>query len=111
MFRPSVSRPRRRANRAAGTRRAGRESTGWSSNELIQAGVQQHIPSQGAKPEYVAWYQWWIAPPPHNPGLGLVDSNGYPVSWLAKYPYIYQANYKNFPVAPGDQVMTAIVYR
>ena len=40
-----------------------------------------------------------------------MHSNGYPVSWLAKYPYIYQANYKNFPGAPGDQVMTAIVYR
>jgi hypothetical protein len=84
---------------------------GWTSNDLLQAGVQQTIPGPGAKPQYTAWYQWWIAPPPHNPGLGLVDSNGYPVSWLAKYPYIYQTNYKNFPVAPGNQVMTAIVYR
>jgi hypothetical protein len=83
---------------------------GWTSGDLLQAGVQQHLPGPGATPQYVVWYQWWIAPPT-NPPPGPVDQNGYPLAWLKKYPYMYQVNIKNFPVTAGHQVSCSIVYR
>jgi Peptidase A4 family len=87
---------------------------GWTSNDLLQAGVQQYLSGPGAKPQYIAWYQWWIAPPT-NPPAGPLDANGYPEAWVnsrnGTFQYIYQTNYKNFDVTAGDAVMTAIVYR
>jgi hypothetical protein len=87
---------------------------GWTSNDLLQAGVQQYLSGPGAKPQYIAWYQWWIAPPT-NPPAGPLDANGYPEAWVnsrnGTFQYIYQTNYKNFDVTAGDEVMTAIVYR
>jgi hypothetical protein len=87
---------------------------GWTSNDLLQAGVQQYLSGPGAKPQYIAWHQWWIAPPT-NPPAGPLDANGYPEAWVnsrnGTFQYIYQTNYKNFDVTAGDAVMTAIVYR
>ena len=44
-----------------------------------------------------------------------MDPSGYPEAWVnstnGTYQYIYQTNFKKFAVAPGDQVMCAIVYR
>jgi Peptidase A4 family len=87
---------------------------GWDANDLLQAGVQQYLSGPGAKPQYIAWYQWWIAPPT-NPPSGPLDPNGYPEAWVnsknGTFQYIYQTNYKNFAVTAGDEVMCAIVYR
>jgi hypothetical protein len=114
MSRPSVSRPRRRVRKAVGIPRARLGIDGWTSNDLLQAGVQQYLSGPGAKPQYIAWYQWWIAPPT-NPPAGPLDANGYPEAWVnsrnGTFQYIYQTNYKNFDVTAGDAVMTAIVYR
>ncbi len=66
---------------------------GWTSNDLLQAGVQQYLSGPDAKPQYIAWYQWWIAKPA-NPPPGPLDPNGYPEAWVnstnGTYQYIYQ---------------------
>ena len=112
---PTISQPTEAQGQRGGwDSSSGAGIDGWTSNDLLQAGVQQYIPGPGAKPQYVAWYQWWIAPPT-NPPPSPLDPSGYAEAWVnstnGTYQYIYQTNFKKFAVAPGDQVMCAIVYR
>jgi Peptidase A4 family len=61
------------------------------SNDVLQAGVQQQVDSDGVA-SYVAWYEWFIPPQAGSP------------------PYIYQTNIPNFPVSPGDTVFCSAQY-
>jgi hypothetical protein len=63
----------------------------FGSNDVLQAGIQQHINAQG-QAGYVAWYEWY-AP------IG----SGSPA-------YVYQTNIGNFPVSPGQTVYASIQY-
>ncbi|GAN78559.1 G1 family glutamic endopeptidase [Acidisphaera rubrifaciens] len=61
------------------------------SNDVLQAGVQQHVNAQG-QASYVAWYEWFAPPQSNSPG------------------YIWQTNITNFPVSPGQQVYCSVQY-
>jgi hypothetical protein len=61
------------------------------SDDVVQAGVQQHVNSSGVA-RYVAWFEWYAPEEPGSPG------------------YIYQTNIPNFLVSPGQQVYCAVQY-
>jgi Peptidase A4 family len=63
-----------------------------TTNDVLQAGVQQLVDSFGI-PIYVAWYEWFVK-----------DAD--PII----FPYIYQTNIQNFPVAPGDTIYCSVQY-
>ena len=83
----------------------------YYSTDVLQAGIQQYVDASG-KPQYIPWYEWWVPPPPPDtlpPGT-QTDANGYPLSWLAKHPYINQTTIKGFDVKPGDEIIASVVY-
>jgi hypothetical protein len=55
------------------------------SNDVIQAGIEQHVDANGTA-TYVAWYEWFAPAEPNSP------------------PYVNQVNITNLPVKPGQQV-------
>jgi Peptidase A4 family len=63
----------------------------YTSNDVLQAGVQQQVDSNGV-PSYVAWYEWFAPQQAGSPG------------------YIWQTNINNFPVSPGDTVFCSVQY-
>jgi Peptidase A4 family len=63
-----------------------------TTNDVLQAGVEQKVDGFGNS-SYVAWYEWFV-----NGG----DAN--------QFPYIYQTNIPNFPVAPGDTIYCSVQY-
>lgn len=94
---PSVSKP----SQPQGTE-GGWNSSSWvgidgfndpsiSSNDVLQAGIQQHVNSNG-QASYVAWYEWYAPPQPNSPG------------------YVWQTNIPNFPVSPGQTVYCSVQY-
>lgn len=64
---------------------------GFGSNDVLQAGIQQRVDSNGAA-HYVAWYEWYAPPQANSPG------------------YVWQTNIANFPVSPGQQVYCSVQY-
>jgi hypothetical protein len=62
-----------------------------ASDDVLQAGVEQRVGSNGTA-SYVAWYEWFAPATPDSPG------------------YIYQTNISGFPVSPGDTVYCAVGY-
>ncbi len=100
---PAVTQPREPAGITGGW-----DSSSWvgidgafgSSNDVLQAGVEQGLNanpfSPGVSPFYVAWFEWFA------PSQGLFGS-GSP-------GYINQVNIDNFPVSPGQQVYCAVQY-
>jgi peptidase A4-like protein len=64
---------------------------GFSSNDVLQAGIQQRV-TPGGIAQYVAWYEWFAPAQANSPG------------------YIYQTDIVNFPVAPGQQVYCCVQY-
>lgn len=94
---PTVSKP----SEAQGTE-GGWNSSSWIgidgfntatlvSNDVLQAGIQQHVNAQG-QASYVAWYEWYAPIQANSPG------------------YVYQTNISNFPVSPGQQVYCSVQY-
>ena len=94
---PSVSKP----TEAQGTE-GGWNSSSWvgidgfntpniSSNDVLQAGIQQHVDANGHA-SYVAWYEWFAPPQSGSPG------------------YVWQTNIANFPVMPGQTVYCSAQY-
>jgi hypothetical protein len=61
-------------------------------------------------PHYIAWYEWWVPVLVNLPPGTPTDSNGYPLSWLKKHPYINQTNIMGFDVVPGDEIIASVVY-
>ena len=94
---PSVSKP----SEAQGTEGGWNSSSwvgidGWndpsiSSNDVLQAGIQQVVNSSGHA-SYVAWYEWYAPPQSNSPG------------------YVWQTNIPNFPVSPGQTVYCSVQY-
>jgi Peptidase A4 family len=69
---------------------------GWndpsvSSNDVLQAGIEQRVDANG-NASYVAWYEWFAPPQSNSPG------------------YIWQTNITNFPVSPGQTVYCSVQY-
>lgn len=66
---------------------------GWAaSNDVLQAGVAQVIPPPQYEPQYYAWYEWFAPLTPNSP------------------PYVNQTPITNFPVSPGDEVFSQVMY-
>jgi hypothetical protein len=61
------------------------------SNDVLQAGIEQKVDAQG-NASYIAWYEWFAPPQPKSPS------------------YIYQTNFNNFQVTPGQQVICLVAY-
>jgi len=112
---PTVSQP----TEPQGTE-GGWDSSSWVgidgynvSSDVLQAGVEQKVNSAG-QASYIAWFEWFVPPPTNLPPGTPVDSNGYPLVWVnsqnGQYQYIYQANIKKFPVAPGQTVLCSLLY-
>ncbi len=55
------------------------------SNDVIQAGIEQHVDANGTA-TYVAWYEWYAPIVPNSPS------------------YVNQVNITNLPVKPGQQM-------
>ena len=55
------------------------------SNDVLQAGVEQNVDSQG-RASYYVWFEWFAPPQQGSPS------------------YIWQTNVTNFAVSPGHQV-------
>jgi hypothetical protein len=64
----------------------------FGTNDVLQAGIQQKVDGFG-NPSYIAWYEWFVQ--------GADPS---------QFPYIYQINIPNFPVAPGDTIYCSVQY-
>ncbi len=64
----------------------------FTTNDVLQAGIEQKVDGFG-NASYVAWYEWFV-----NGG----DPN--------QFPYIYQTNIPNFPVAPGQTIYCSVQY-
>ncbi len=63
----------------------------YGSNDVLQAGVQQQVSSNGAA-SYVAWFEWFAPQQPTSP------------------PYIFQTNIENIQIQPGDEVFCGVYY-
>lgn len=55
------------------------------SNDVIQAGIEQHVDANGTA-TYVAWYEWYAPIVPNSPS------------------YVNQVNITSLPVKPGQQM-------
>jgi hypothetical protein len=64
----------------------------FTTNDVLQAGIQQRVDGFG-NASYVAWYEWFVANSDPN-----------------QFPYIYQTNITNFPVAPGQTIYCSVQY-
>lgn len=64
----------------------------FTTNDVLQAGIEQKVDAFG-NASYVAWYEWFVSG---------ADPN--------QFPYIYQINIPNFPVAPGQTVYCSVQY-
>ena len=64
----------------------------FGTNDVLQAGIQQQVDAYG-NANYVAWYEWFVEG---------ADPN--------QFPYIYQTNIPNFPVAPGQTIYCSVQY-
>jgi Peptidase A4 family len=64
----------------------------FGTNDVLQAGIQQKVDGVG-NASYVAWYEWFVQG---------ADPN--------QFPYIYQINIPNFPVAPGQTIYCSVQY-
>jgi hypothetical protein len=63
----------------------------FGSNDVLQAGVQQVVDSNG-NASYVAWYEWFAPAQSNSPS------------------YINQVNIPNFAVSPGETVYCSVQY-
>ncbi len=94
---PTVSKPREPQGTEGGWNSASWVGIdGWndsivSSNDVVQAGIEQKVDAQG-NTSYVAWYEWFAPQQPNSP------------------PYIWQTNIPNMPVKPGQSVSCAVMY-
>jgi hypothetical protein len=89
---PTVSRPNQQQGSEGGWNSSSWVGIdGYISNDVLQAGIQQHITSAGIV-EYVAWFEWYAPPQSGSPG------------------YIHQTNISNFPVKPGDTIFCQVTY-
>ena len=92
---PTVSKPAEGAGDDGGW-----DSSSWvgidgydleiSSNDVLQAGVQQSVDGSG-NASYIAWFEWWAPPEAGSPS------------------YIYQTNI-NIEISPGDQILSQVIY-
>ncbi len=64
---------------------------GIVSNDVLQAGVEQKVDSNG-NASYVAWFEWFAPAQPGSPS------------------YIFQTNFDNFDVTAGQQVLCLVNY-
>jgi hypothetical protein len=64
----------------------------YGSNDVLQAGVQQSIGSDGLT-IYVAWYEWFAPQVAGSPD------------------YIFQTNIENLRIEPGDEVFAGVHYQ
>lgn len=94
---PTVSKP----SEAQGTE-GGWNSSSWvgidgfnsnevSSNDVVQAGIEQRVNAQGVA-SYSSWYEWYAPPQPNSP------------------PCIYETPMPGIPAAPGGAVSCAVQY-
>jgi hypothetical protein len=65
-------------------------SIGVASNDVLQAGIQQSVDTNG-NASYVPWFEWHAPAQPDSP------------------PYIHQTNFQNFPVGPGQSIFCLVV--
>jgi len=60
------------------------------SNDVVQIGVDQSVSATGEE-SYVAWFEWYAPDLPDSP------------------PYIWQTNFEDFPVNPGDSLSGLVI--
>jgi hypothetical protein len=69
----------------------GFDVSGVISNDVLQAGVEQYVDTNG-NPHYVAWYEWF-------------GNNGFPPP-----AYVDTTPIPTVPVSPGDEIYVSVQY-
>ena len=62
------------------------------SNDVLQAGIDQHVNGNGVTTSCFAWIEWYAPPQANSPF------------------YIYETAISNFPVSPGQTVYCSVQY-
>lgn len=82
----------------------GWDASSWvgisGKEDVLQAGVRQHIMPDGTTTSHYAWIEWYTP--------GNLPDGSYSQDFLTAYPYIYET--KVFDVKPGEKVGVWVAY-